>query len=89
MTSVLTIRGKPLKEITKCIECIPHSNVFTMYSFCVLQGSEGFESQINRCLDNAEYLYDKLKGRPDFQLVFKSKVSHVRSTATASVSSKV
>ena len=50
---------------------------------CVLQGSEGFESQINRCLDNAEYLYDKLEGRADFQLVFKSKVSAVlRITAT-------
>lgn len=49
--------------------------------FCVLKGSEGFESQINRCLDNAEYLYDKLKGRADFQLVLKSKVSLVLSTA--------
>lgn len=39
------------------------------------QGSEGFEAQINKCLENAEYLYDQLQRRPDFQLVFDSKVS--------------
>lgn len=42
--------------------------------FCS-QGSEGFEAQINKCLENAEYLYDQLQRRSDFQLVFDSKVS--------------
>lgn len=41
----------------------------------VSQGSEGFEAQINKCLDNAEYLYDQLQRTSDFQLVFDSKVS--------------
>lgn len=39
------------------------------------QGSQGFEAQINKCLENAEYLYDQLQRRPDFQLVFDAKVS--------------
>lgn len=39
------------------------------------QGSEGFEAQINKCLENAEYLYDQLQRRTDFKLVFDSKVS--------------
>lgn len=39
------------------------------------QGSEGFEAQIDKCLENAEYLYDQLQRRSDFQLVFQSKVS--------------
>uniref|UniRef100_H3C403 Glutamate decarboxylase 1b n=1 Tax=Tetraodon nigroviridis TaxID=99883 RepID=H3C403_TETNG len=40
------------------------------------KGSEGFEAQINKCLDNAEYLYDQLQRRSDFQLVFDSKPEH-------------
>lgn len=44
-----------------------------IFSF-LIQGSEGFEAQVNHCLENAEYLYYKLKRRTDFQLVFKTKV---------------
>lgn len=46
-----------------------------MYVF-FFQGSEGFENQINKCLENAEYLYDQLQKRTDFKLVFDSKVSN-------------
>lgn len=46
-----------------------------MYVF-FFQGSEGFENQINKCLENAEYLYDQLQRRTDFKLVFDSKVSN-------------
>ncbi len=38
------------------------------------QGSEGFGSQVNKCLENAEYLYDQLQRRTDFELIFKDKV---------------
>lgn len=41
---------------------------------CRFQGSEGFGSQVDKCLENAEYLYDQLQKRPDFELVFKHKV---------------
>ncbi|XP_060729533.1 glutamate decarboxylase 1 isoform X3 [Tachysurus vachellii] len=40
------------------------------------KGSEGFELQINHCLENAEYLYYTLKSRTDFQLVFQNKPEH-------------
>lgn len=42
--------------------------------WCISQGTEGFGSQINRCLENAEYLYDQLQRRADFELVFRHKV---------------
>lgn len=45
-----------------------------IFSF-LIQGSDGFEAQVNHCLENAEYLYYKLKRRTDFQLVYKGKVS--------------
>lgn len=38
------------------------------------QGSQGFGAQVNKCLENAEYLYDLLQRRPGFQLVFQDKV---------------
>ncbi|KAM7378677.1 hypothetical protein PAMP_004283 [Pampus punctatissimus] len=39
-------------------------------------GLEGFGSQVNKCLENAEYLYDQLQRRTDFELVFKNKPEH-------------
>lgn len=38
------------------------------------QGSQGFAAQVNKCLENAEYLYDLLQRRRGFQLVFQDKV---------------
>ena len=39
------------------------------------QGSEGFGSQIDKCMGNADYLFEKLQNRTDFELVLRSKVS--------------
>uniref|UniRef100_A0A8C1LMY8 Zgc:163121 n=1 Tax=Cyprinus carpio TaxID=7962 RepID=A0A8C1LMY8_CYPCA len=49
----------------KSIQCGRHIDVFKL----------AFEAQINHCLENAEYLYYKLK-RTDFKLVFKGKPEH-------------
>lgn len=56
---------------------VKHSTVFLCHSFS--QGSEGFETHVNKCLENAEYLYDQLKRRTGFELVFKNKVKLVES----------
>ncbi|XP_054610879.1 glutamate decarboxylase 1 isoform X2 [Dunckerocampus dactyliophorus] len=37
------------------------------------KGTEGFGVEVNKCLENAEYLYDLLQRRKDFELVFKHK----------------
>lgn len=35
----------------------------------------GFENQINKCLELAEYLYAKIKNRDEFEMVFSGEVS--------------
>ncbi|KAI2667602.1 Glutamate decarboxylase 1 [Labeo rohita] len=60
----------------KTIQCGRHVDVFKLWLMWKAKGSEGFEAQINHCLENAEYLYYKLKRRTDFQLVFKGKPEH-------------
>lgn len=35
----------------------------------------GFENQINKCLELAEYLYTKIKNREEFEMVFEGEVS--------------
>lgn len=40
------------------------------------QGTVGFESQINKCLELAEYLYNKIKNREEFEMVFEGEVSN-------------
>lgn len=40
------------------------------------QGTVGFENQINKCLELAEYLYAKIKNREEFEMVFDGEVSY-------------
>lgn len=60
----------------KSIQCGRHVDVFKLWLMWKAKGSEGFGSQVNKCLGNAEYLFDKLQYRTDFQLVFRSKPEH-------------
>ncbi|XP_065132476.1 glutamate decarboxylase 1 isoform X1 [Paramisgurnus dabryanus] len=60
----------------KSIQCGRHVDIFKLWLMWKAKGSEGFEAQVNHCLENAEYLYYKLKRRADFQLVFKGKPEH-------------
>ncbi|XP_066578408.1 glutamate decarboxylase 1 isoform X1 [Amia ocellicauda] len=60
----------------KAIQCGRHVDVFKFWLMWKAKGTEGFEIQINKCLQNAEYLYSRLKERADFELVFKSEPEH-------------
>ncbi|RXM29737.1 Glutamate decarboxylase 1 [Acipenser ruthenus] len=60
----------------KAIQCGRHVDVFKFWLMWKAKGAEGFEVQVNKCLDNAEYLYNKLKQRVDFILVFDGKPEH-------------
>lgn len=49
-------------------------------SFCLIfqQGTIGFEAQIDKCLELSEYLYNKIKDREGYEMVFDGKVrSHL------------
>ncbi|KAF3846873.1 hypothetical protein F7725_003951, partial [Dissostichus mawsoni] len=60
----------------KSIQCGRHQDVFKLWLMWKAKGSQGFGSQVNKCLENAEYLYDHLQRRTDFELVFKHKPEH-------------
>ncbi|XP_071392249.1 glutamate decarboxylase 1 [Centroberyx affinis] len=60
----------------KSIQCGRHVDAFKLWLMWKAKGSEGFGSQVNKCLENAEYLYDQLQRRKDFELVFTSKPEH-------------
>uniref|UniRef100_A0A3B3T4V0 Glutamate decarboxylase 3 n=1 Tax=Paramormyrops kingsleyae TaxID=1676925 RepID=A0A3B3T4V0_9TELE len=60
----------------KSIQCGRHVDVFKLWLMWKAKGSEGFGCQVNWCLENAEYLFNKLEKRPDFELVCKTKPEH-------------
>lgn len=39
-----------------------------------LKGTTGFEAHIDKCLELAEYLYNKIKNREGYEMVFDGKV---------------
>lgn len=45
-----------------------------LHLFSSKQGTVGFENQINKCLELAEYLYAKIKNREEFEMVFDGEV---------------
>ncbi|XP_035527388.1 glutamate decarboxylase 1 [Morone saxatilis] len=60
----------------KSLQCGRHVDAFKLWLMWKAKGSEGFGTQVNKCLENAEYLYDQLQMRTDFELVFKDKPEH-------------
>ncbi|KAM4623669.1 glutamate decarboxylase 1 [Polymixia lowei] len=60
----------------KTIQCGRHVDAFKLWLMWKAKGSEGFGSQVNKCLENAEYLYNQLQRRTDFKLVLQSKPEH-------------
>lgn len=51
-----------------------HTIFFFFFSFFSLKGTTGFEAQIDKCLELAEYLYNKIKNREGYEMVFDGKV---------------
>ncbi|KAM6919158.1 glutamate decarboxylase 1 [Xenentodon cancila] len=60
----------------KSIQCGRHVDIFKLWLMWKAKGSEGFGSQVNKCLENSEYLYNQLQRRTGFQLVFRHKPEH-------------
>lgn len=51
------------------------STVFIPLHF-LCQGTIGFEAQIDKCLELSEYLYNKIKDREGYEMVFDGKVRY-------------
>ncbi|XP_016080454.1 PREDICTED: glutamate decarboxylase 1 [Miniopterus natalensis] len=59
----------------KAIQCGRHVDIFKFWLMWKAKGTVGFENQINRCLELAEYLYAKIKNREEFEMVFNGEVA--------------
>ncbi|XP_028909514.1 glutamate decarboxylase 1-like isoform X1 [Ornithorhynchus anatinus] len=53
----------------KAVQCGRHVDVFKLWLMWKAKGTCGFELQIDRCLELADYLHKSLKKRDDFELV--------------------
>ncbi|XP_075442012.1 glutamate decarboxylase 1-like isoform X2 [Ascaphus truei] len=60
----------------KTIQCGRHVDIFKLWLMWKAKGTCGFELQINRCLDLAEYLYKSIETRESFELVFPDEPEH-------------
>nr|XP_033790915.1 glutamate decarboxylase 1-like [Geotrypetes seraphini] len=60
----------------KTIQCGRHVDIFKLWLIWKAKGTCGFELQINKCLDLAQYLYRNLKTRENFQLVLDAEPEH-------------
>ncbi|KAJ1064817.1 hypothetical protein K5549_005626 [Capra hircus] len=59
----------------KAIQCGRHVDIFKFWLMWKAKGTVGFENQINKCLELAEYLYAKIKNREEFEMVFDGEVA--------------
>ncbi|KAF4805149.1 Glutamate decarboxylase 1 [Turdus rufiventris] len=59
----------------KAIQCGRHVDIFKFWLMWKAKGTVGFENQINKCLELAEYLYIKIKNREEFEMVFEGEVA--------------
>ncbi|XP_032821372.2 glutamate decarboxylase 1 [Petromyzon marinus] len=60
----------------KVIQCGRHVDIFKFWLMWKAKGTVGFEAQINKCLDLAQYLYRTIKNREGYELVFQGEPEH-------------
>ncbi|KAI4575247.1 hypothetical protein MJG53_020449, partial [Ovis ammon polii x Ovis aries] len=60
----------------KAIQCGRHVDIFKFWLMWKAKGTVGFENQVNKCLELAEYLYAKIKNREEFEMVFDGEPEH-------------
>ncbi|ETE66655.1 Glutamate decarboxylase 2, partial [Ophiophagus hannah] len=60
----------------KALQCGRHVDVFKLWLMWRAKGTIGFEAHIDKCLDLAEYLYNKIKNREGYEMVFDGKPQH-------------
>uniref|UniRef100_A0A8C7YRC4 Glutamate decarboxylase 2 n=1 Tax=Oryzias sinensis TaxID=183150 RepID=A0A8C7YRC4_9TELE len=58
----------------KALQCGRHVDIFKLWLMWRAKGTIGFEAQIDRCLELSEYLYNKIKDRDGYEMVFDGKV---------------
>lgn len=64
-------------HVSLCSHRFRYANQVVILLFLLFfgQGTIGFEAQIDKCLELSEYLYNKIKDREGYEMVFNGKVS--------------
>ncbi|KAK3574678.1 hypothetical protein QTP86_012451 [Hemibagrus guttatus] len=60
----------------KAIQCGRHVDIFKFWLMWKAKGTVGFEQHVDRCLELSEYLYNKIKNREGYQMVFQGEPQH-------------
>uniref|UniRef100_A0A8C1SHR6 Glutamate decarboxylase 2 n=1 Tax=Cyprinus carpio TaxID=7962 RepID=A0A8C1SHR6_CYPCA len=60
----------------KALQCGRHVDIFKLWLMWRAKGTIGFEAQIDKCLELSEYLYNKIKDREGYEMVFDGKPQH-------------
>uniref|UniRef100_A0A8C4P0Q6 Glutamate decarboxylase 1 n=1 Tax=Dicentrarchus labrax TaxID=13489 RepID=A0A8C4P0Q6_DICLA len=60
----------------KAIQCGRHVDIFKFWLMWKAKGTVGFEQHIDKCLDLSAYLYNKIKNREGYQMVFDGEPQH-------------
>uniref|UniRef100_A0A3Q2XBF0 Glutamate decarboxylase 1 n=1 Tax=Hippocampus comes TaxID=109280 RepID=A0A3Q2XBF0_HIPCM len=60
----------------KAIQCGRHVDIFKFWLMWKAKGTTGFEQHIDRCLDLSQYLYNKIKNREGYEMVFDGVPQH-------------
>ncbi|KAG7251097.1 hypothetical protein CRUP_005542, partial [Coryphaenoides rupestris] len=58
------------------IQCGRHVDIFKFWLMWKAKGTIGFEQHIDKCLDLSQYLYNKIKNREGYQMVFDGVPQH-------------
>ncbi|XP_034147352.1 glutamate decarboxylase 1 isoform X2 [Esox lucius] len=60
----------------KAIQCGRHVDIFKFWLMWKAKGTIGFEQHIDRCLDLSQYLYEKIRNREGYEMVFQGVPQH-------------
>uniref|UniRef100_A0A8C6L2J8 Glutamate decarboxylase 1b n=2 Tax=Nothobranchius furzeri TaxID=105023 RepID=A0A8C6L2J8_NOTFU len=60
----------------KAIQCGRHVDIFKFWLMWKAKGTVGFEQHIDKCLELSQYLYNKIKNREGYQMVFDGVPQH-------------
>ncbi|CAB1317193.1 unnamed protein product [Coregonus sp. 'balchen'] len=60
----------------KAIQCGRHVDIFKFWLMWKAKGTIGFEQHIDKCLDLSQYLYDKIRNREGYEMVFEGVPQH-------------
>ncbi|XP_073726788.1 glutamate decarboxylase 1b isoform X1 [Misgurnus anguillicaudatus] len=60
----------------KAIQCGRHVDIFKFWLMWKAKGTVGFEQHIDKCLEISDYLYNKIKNREGYEMVFQGQPQH-------------